>query len=73
MNTTSLVGVVLVIAGVLGLAYGGFSYTRETHRATVGSIQLSVDDDRRVNVPLWAAVAAIAAGGALLVVGRRRG
>lgn len=58
--------------GILGLTYGGFSYTRETHRATVGPIEMSVKDDRRVDVPMWAGVAAIAAGGAMIVIGRRK-
>ena len=73
MSTPGILGLVLVVAGCLGLAYGGFSYTRETHRANIGSIELSVNDDRHVNVPLWASVAAIAAGGVLLLAGRRQG
>jgi hypothetical protein len=73
MNISSLLGIALVVAGVLGLTYGGFSYTRETHRATVGPIEMSVKDDRRVNVPMWAGVAAIVVGGAVLVAGRRQG
>jgi drug/metabolite transporter (DMT)-like permease len=73
MKISSLLGIALVVAGVLGLTYGGFSYTRETHRATVGPIEMSVKDDRRVNVPMWAGVAAIVVGGAVLVAGRRQG
>ena len=71
MNTSSLFGIALVVAGVLGLVYGGFNYTRETHHAAVGPIELSVQDDRRFNVPAWAGIAAIVAGGAMLVAGRR--
>jgi TRAP-type C4-dicarboxylate transport system permease small subunit len=73
MSTSAIFGLVLAVAGCLGLAYGGFSYTRETHRANIGTIELSVNDDRRVNVPIWASVGAIAAGGILLLAGRRRG
>jgi len=71
MNTSSLFGIALVVAGVLGLVYGGFNYTRETHRTAVGPIELSVQDDRHFNVPAWAGIAAIVAGGAMLVAGRR--
>jgi hypothetical protein len=71
MSTQKLAGVVLLIAGLLGLAYGGFSYTKETHQADVGSIHLSVDETQHVNVPVWAGVGAIVIGGLLLVMGRK--
>jgi TRAP-type C4-dicarboxylate transport system permease small subunit len=72
MDTAKLVAVALVVAGVLGLAYGGFSYTRETHTADIGSLHLSVDEKQRVNIPVWAGVGAIVIGGALLFM-RRKG
>ena len=65
--------IVLIAAGILGLVYGGFSYTSETHEAKLGPIELSVKDKQRVNVPVWAGVAAIVAGGAILVLGGRKG
>jgi len=68
MNPIKLAGVVLIVAGVLGLAYGSFSYTKETHKATVGSLELSVKDKETVNVPVWAGLGAIVLGGVLLVV-----
>jgi len=71
MSTQKLAGVVFLIAGLLGLAYGGFSYTKETHQADVGSIHLSVDETQHVNVPVWAGVGAIVIGGLLLVMGRK--
>jgi len=58
----------LIVAGVLGLAYGGFSYTKETHETKIGPIELSVEDTQRVNIPVWAGAAAIIAGVLLLVV-----
>jgi hypothetical protein len=73
MNSTRLAAFALIVAGVLGLAYGGFSYTKETHHTTIGPLELSVQDRQTVNVPIWAGVAAIVAGGALLLVGSRRG
>ena len=61
--------VVLIVAGILGLIYGGFSYTKETHEAKLGSIEFSIKDKETVNIPAWAGVAAIVVGGLLLVYG----
>ena len=60
--------IVLIIAGAAGLAYGGFSYTKDTHAAQIGSLELTVKDQRWMGVPVWAGVAAIAVGAALLLV-----
>lgn len=72
MNPLRLAAAVLIVAGVLGLAYGGFSYTRETHQAKLGPIELSVQDRETVQVPIWLGAGAIVAGVLLLVVGKRR-
>jgi TRAP-type C4-dicarboxylate transport system permease small subunit len=69
MNAIKGVALALILAGVLSLMYGGFSYTKETHQATIGPIELSVTDKERVNIPVWAGVGAILVGGALLVFG----
>ena len=61
----------LIIAGVLALAYGGFTYTKETHQADIGPIELKVKDKEHVNIPVWAGVAAVGAGALLLVVPAR--
>ena len=68
MNAYTIVAVVLIVAGILGLVYGSFSYTKETQGAKLGPIELTVKEKQTVNVPLWAGVAAIVAGAALLVV-----
>lgn len=60
-----------MVAGALGLGYGGFSYTKETHQLDMGPIHMSVDERQRVNVPIWAGVGAILVGGLLLVAGRK--
>jgi multidrug transporter EmrE-like cation transporter len=73
MNPIKLVGVVLIAAGVLGLLYGGFSFTKETHELKLGSIELSVKEKQSVNVPVWVGVGAIAVGAALLLFGGKRG
>jgi len=71
MPLRQIVAIVLIAAGAAGLAYGSFSFTKETHQAKVGPIQLSVKEKETVNVPVWAGVGAIAIGVVLLVVGRR--
>jgi len=63
---------VLIAGGVLGLVYGGFSYTKETHEAKLGPIELSVKDRQTINVPVWAGVGAIVIGGVLLLLGSKR-
>jgi hypothetical protein len=73
MNLSKLAGVVLIAAGVLGLIYGGFSYTKESHDLKLGPIELSVKEKQSVNVPLWVGVGAIAVGVALLLFGGRKG
>jgi TRAP-type C4-dicarboxylate transport system permease small subunit len=72
MNTLKLLALVLMAAGVLGLAYGGFSYTRQSTQAKIGPIELSVNERHTVNVPIWVGVGAILAGGVLLVVSNKR-
>lgn len=68
MNAFKILAVVLIVGGILGLAYGKFSYTKESHDMKLGAMELSVKDKETVNIPLWAGVLAIVAGGVLLVV-----
>jgi hypothetical protein len=67
-----LIGIVFIVAGTLGLVYGGFSYTKETHQAKFGPIEFSMKEQERVNVPVWAGVGGIAIGVVLLVMGGRK-
>ena len=71
MNIRVALGVVLLAAGILALAYRGFTYTRETHKAELGPLSLQVKEKERVDVPVWAGVALAVSGGAVLVLGRR--
>ena len=73
MNTLKMLGIVLIVGGILGLAYGGFTYTKETHETTIGPLTLSVTDKETVNVPIWVGVGSIVIGGLLLVWGARKG
>jgi hypothetical protein len=72
MKPVKIAAIVLIVAGVLGLVYGGFSYTRQTHETKLGPIELSVKDKQTVNVPVWAGVGAIVIGGVLLLFGNKR-
>lgn len=71
MNAIKMIGILLIVAGTLGLVYGSFSYTSETHEANLGPIELSVQEKKNVNVPMWAGVGSILLGGALLVFRRK--
>lgn len=71
MSGNKILAIVLIVLGLLGVLYGKFSYTKETHEAKLGPIEMSVKEKQTVNVPAWAGVAAIAAGAALLLVGKK--
>ncbi len=72
MGAIKITAIMLVIAGILGLVYGGFSYTRETQEAKIGPLELTVKDTKTVNIPVWAGVAAIVAGGGLLLFASKK-
>ena len=67
-----ILGIVLVIGGTLALVYGGFTYTKETHEAKIGSLVLSITDKDTVKIPIWVGVGAIVIGGLFLVFGSKR-
>jgi uncharacterized iron-regulated membrane protein len=66
MHGVKILALALLVAGVLGLAYGSFSYTKKTHEANVGPLSVAVKDKETVNVPVWAGVVAVVIGGGLL-------
>lgn len=73
MSGLKILAIVLIIAGVVGLAMGGFTYTQETHDAKLGPIELEIKDKERVNIPVWAGVAAIVVGAGLLLFAGKKG
>ena len=68
MSGNKILAIVLILAGILGVMYGKFSYTKETHEAKLGSLEMSFKEKETVNIPAWAGVAAIAAGAGLLLL-----
>ena len=73
MNSIKLVAVTLIVAGVLGLVYGGFSYTKDTTVVKLGPLELTAKEKQTVNFPVWAGIGAIVVGGLLLVLGNKKG
>jgi uncharacterized membrane protein len=71
MSAVRIAAIVLIVGGILGLVYGKFSYTKDTHEAKLGPLELTIKDKESVNVPVWAGVVAIVAGGVLLVLPRK--
>jgi len=72
METNKLIGIILIVAGCLGLAYGGFTYTKETSAVKLGPLELKVQEKETVSIPLIVSAGAIAVGVFMLVaVGRK--
>ena len=67
MSSTKIAAIILIIAGALALAYGGFTYTKATHEVKLGPIELSGKEKKTVNVPMWAGIGAIVLGSVLLL------
>ena len=72
MNTVKIMATVLIVAGIVALLYGKFSYTKETHDIKLGPLEMSVAEKQTVNVPVWAGVLAIVGGGVLLLYGGQK-
>ena len=66
------VGVLLIVAGVLGLVYGGFTYTQDSKKADLGFMELKLKEQERLEVPIWASITSVAAGTVLLLIGRKK-
>jgi hypothetical protein len=68
MKPLTLAGIVLIVAGAIGLAYGSFTYTKETHETSIGPIELSITEKETVNVPVWLGAGAVAVGLVLVMI-----
>jgi len=72
MGMAKIIGILLIVAGGLGLTYGGFTYTKDTHTAKLGPVVLQVRDRETVYVPVLLSAAALALGVFLLLALRRK-
>ena len=71
MKLQSIIGVLLLVLGFIGLAYGGFTYTKDTHKADIGSLHLSVEEKKHVNIPASLGLGLLVIGGLLLLIPRK--
>jgi drug/metabolite transporter (DMT)-like permease len=71
MDAKKFAALLLIVAGALALVYGGFTYTKESHKVDVGSLHVAVDEKQHVSVPVWAGIGALLVGGFLLTVSRK--
>jgi multidrug transporter EmrE-like cation transporter len=72
MNSIKAIALVLIVAGILGLTYDGFSYTKDTTVVKLGPIEISAKEKETVNIPMWAGIASIVVGGLLLAMGSKK-
>ena len=71
MSGIKMLGIVLIAVGILGLAYRGFSYTKESHEAKIGPLDLSLNETQTLSIPTWAGVGVLVVGGFLLALPKR--
>ena len=72
MNATKIIAILLIVAGTIGLAFGGFNYTKETEAMKLGSLELTVKEQKSVAIPLWASIGAIVLGAGMLVIAGKK-
>ncbi len=72
MDIKRVVGIVLIVLGILGLVYGGFSYTKEEQAADIGPVKIGVEKQKHVNVPAWAGAVVLIAGVVLVAAGGKK-
>ncbi|MFO7727304.1 MAG: hypothetical protein R6X11_03145 [Desulfonatronovibrio sp.] len=72
MNGIRIAGITLILAGIMVLDKGGFTYPKTTHEAVLGQISLSVQDREKFNIPIWAGIGSMVIGGAFLIVVTRK-
>jgi hypothetical protein len=71
-GNVKVMGIVLIAAGILALIYGGITYKKETHDATIGPVTIGFTEKKRMDVPVWAGVAMIVVGGGLMIADRKK-
>ena len=71
MKPITLAGIVLVVLGVLALAYQGINYTREKNVVDLGPVEITTETHERIPLPPVLGGLALAGGVALLIMGSR--
>ncbi len=72
MRGRQIVAIVLIVAGLLVLVYGGFSYTKDSHKANLGPIDITMKERERVHLPTWLGIALVIVGAGVLLVPVRK-
>jgi drug/metabolite transporter (DMT)-like permease len=72
MRPATIVGILLIIVGIAGLAFGGFSFTRKEKVLDLGPIEASADKKESLPVPPILGALAIVGGVVLLATSARR-
>ena len=66
MKPAGIVGIILIVIGIIALAYGGFSYTTREKVIDAGPLQVSAD--RQKTIPLPPILGGICLGGGIILV-----
>jgi len=72
MSFIKIAAIVLILGGIFSLANNGFTYTKDTESAKIGPLQISVEEKKKVNIPMWAGVGMIALGRGILFLETRK-
>ncbi|MDD3774631.1 MAG: hypothetical protein PHV08_01595 [Sulfurovaceae bacterium] len=62
----------MIIGGILGAVFGGFSYTKKTQEIKMGPMEMTIKDKQTVDIPMWASISVMVLGGALLFLGSKK-
>ena len=72
MKPVRLVGVVLIVLGVLALAYQGITYTTREKVVDLGRLKITADKEKSIPLPPILGALALAGGVALVIAGARK-
>jgi uncharacterized membrane protein YidH (DUF202 family) len=72
MKPAGIIGVILIVIGIVALAYGGFSFTQREKIIDAGPLQVSADKEKRVSFPPILGGLCLVGGIVLVVVGSKK-
>ena len=73
MKTPMLIGIILIVIGIIALAYQGITYTTREKVVDIGPIQMSADKTKTIPLPPILGGIALVGGIVLLVAGSKKG